>query len=147
MRFPGYREAADEYLKRLRPWSKCEEVELKPLSVPDKSAATRARIQEQEAELFLSRAGNARLILLDETGKNLHTQEWAKLARDWETSGQDVVLGIGSSLGWAPAPKKKATLVSLGSQTLSHELARVVLLEQVYRALSVVRGHPYHNEG
>jgi 23S rRNA (pseudouridine1915-N3)-methyltransferase len=147
LKFPGYRDAANEYLKRLRPWAKCEEIELKPLSVPDKSAATRLRIQEEEAQMFLARAGQARLFLLDETGKAFSTQQWAGLVRDWESSGTDVVLGIGSSLGWAASLKKKANLLSLGPQTLSHELARVVLYEQFYRALSVLRGHPYHNEG
>ncbi len=148
LKFPGYRETADEYLKRLRPWASVEEIELKPVSVPDKSAATRARIQTAESGLFSARASKgARIVLLDETGKAATTQEWAVRVRDWEASGTEVVLGIGSSLGWDSELRKKAEVLSLGPQTLSHELARVVLCEQLYRAYSIVRGHPYHNEG
>jgi 23S rRNA (pseudouridine1915-N3)-methyltransferase len=112
------------------------------------TTATRARIQKAEAELFLARVSRgARILLLDETGKAAPTLEWARRVRDWETNAPEVVCGIGSSLGWDPELKKKAELIGLGAQTLSHELARVVLCEQLYRALSVVRGHPYHNEG
>lgn len=147
LKFPGYRDAADEYLKRLRPWAQVEEIELKPLTVPDKSPATRAKIQSQEADLFRAKVPRgARIVLLDETGKPASTLEWAKRVRDWEGS-QDVVLGIGSSLGWDAELRRQAEAMSLGPQTLSHELARVVLCEQLYRAFSVVRGHPYHNEG
>ena len=152
LRFPGYRDAADEYLKRLRPWvGQLEETELKPIEVPDKSAATRARIQKEEADLFLGLRGKGtqpRIVLLHERGKTLDTQAWAERVRRWEESGETVLIGIGGSLGFSATLLAEADeTLSLGPQTLSHELARVVLLEQLYRAWSVVRGHPYHHEG
>ncbi len=148
LKFPGYRAAADEYLKRLQPWVSAQEIELKPTSVPDKSDSTRLRIQTVEGKLLLEKTKAAHLVLLDETGRSLKTQEWAQRVRDWESSGSDVVVAVGSSLGWSPEVRAQAhEVLSLGPQTLPHELARVVLLEQLYRAFSVVRGHPYHNEG
>ena len=148
LRTPGLREAADYYLRNVRPWATLEEIELKPIAVPDKSAATRLQIQEKEAELLLARVSErCRLYLLDEGGKQLKTHAWAALARDWESQGE-VALCIGSSLGFHDRVRKRAhAALALGPQTLPHELARVVLLEQVYRAFSVIKGHPYHNEG
>ncbi len=154
LRAPGLREATDYYLRNLRPWAEVNEIELKPIPVPDKGAATRTRIQQQEAELVIERAHGAageraRLFLLDEKGRALTTQQWAERVRDWESGGgREPVLCIGGSLGFGEALRKRAEgLFSLGPQTLPHELARVVLSEQLYRAWSVVRGHPYHNEG
>lgn len=154
LRTPGLRDAMDYYVRNLRPWAEVDEIELKPIAVPDKSPATRARIQEKEAELLLERmqsaAGDrAMLYLLDEKGKAWPTQQWAERVREWESAGgREPVLCIGSSLGFSDTLRKRAQgLVSLGPQTLPHELARVVLCEQLYRAWSVVRGHPYHNEG
>jgi 23S rRNA (pseudouridine1915-N3)-methyltransferase len=154
LRAPGLREATDYYLRNLRPWAETQEIELKPSPAPDKSESTRLRIQGEEAERILETLSKrcsprARLYLLDERGKALSTKAWAESARTWENdSVPEVVLGIGSSLGFAPELQKKAAgLFSLGPQTLSHEIARLVLAEQLYRAWSVLRGHPYHVEG
>jgi 23S rRNA (pseudouridine1915-N3)-methyltransferase len=148
LKTPGLRETADYYLRNASSWVDIEETELKPLPVPDKSPSTRVKIQTEEADQVLKRLAGVRAIyLLDETGKVRRTLEWAEQVREWEAIGS-VGLVIGSSLGFAPELKKKARgLLGLGPQTLSHELARVVLLEQLYRAWSVTRGHPYHNEG
>lgn len=154
LRTPGLREAADYYSKLIQPWVPLEEVELKPLSVPDKSPATRKQIQQKEGELLLDKlsksvSSRGGFYLLDEGGKAMTTQAWSGLVRDWEREGSpDLALCIGSSLGFSDAVRKSARgTLSLGPQTLPHELARVVLLEQLYRAWSVVRNHPYHNEG
>ena len=154
LKAPGLRDATDYYLRNLRPWTETQEIELKPTPVPDKSEATRARIQAEETERVLEVLAKrcsprARLYLLDERGKSLSTAAWADAARSWENDSiPEVVLAIGSSLGFSSEIKKKAQgLFSLGPQTLSHEIARLVLSEQLYRAWSVLRGHPYHVEG
>jgi 23S rRNA (pseudouridine1915-N3)-methyltransferase len=155
LKTPGLRDAADHYSRLARTWLTLEEFELKPLPVPDKSPENRIQIQEKEGLLLLdkikSRTPSPRgvIYLLDETGKPRSTQEWAKELRTWETEGYPTVsFCIGSSLGFSPEVRRRAkSSFSLGPQTLSHELARVVLLEQIYRACSVLRGHPYHNEG
>lgn len=155
LRTPGLRETMDHYLKLLSAWVNVEEIELKALEVPDKSDATRRRVQEKEAKALLEKIDRfpnperSQLWLLDELGKALPTQGWADRARAWEQEGpHPLVLVIGSSLGFAPVLRSKARgLLSLGPQTLPHELARVVLCEQLYRGWSVVKGHPYHHEG
>ncbi|MCM2322075.1 MAG: 23S rRNA (pseudouridine(1915)-N(3))-methyltransferase RlmH [Oligoflexia bacterium] len=150
LKTPGLREAADHYLKLLAPWVSLEETELKPLAVPDKSPATRKLIQQREGELLLKRTSKLRgFYLLDEGGKSQPTHGWANLVKTWEREGlSEVALCVGSSLGFSPAVRAASRgILSLGPQTLPHELARVVLLEQLYRAWSVVKNHPYHNEG
>jgi 23S rRNA (pseudouridine1915-N3)-methyltransferase len=154
LKTPGLEQSADYYRKLIRTWVPIQEIELKPLSVPDKSPATRSRIQVKEASLleeklenFLS--GRGVFYLLDEGGKTRTTQGWAGLVREWESSSiPEVALCVGSSLGFSAELRQRASgIISLGPQTLPHELARVVLLEQLYRAWSVTRGHPYHVQG
>ena len=154
LKTPGLRESADYYLKVLSGFVPCEEIELKPLSVSEKSPELRRKIQTQEAEVLLQRvtpqsshAAKPWLYLLDEKGKALPSSGWAELARSWEDqSAGRVVLCLGSSLGFAPELRAQARgLLSLGPHTLPHELARVVLLEQLFRSWSILRGHPYHN--
>lgn len=154
MKTPGLREAADYYQRLSRIWIHLEEIELKPLPVPEKQAETRLRIQEKEGQLLRDRLqprikGRSFFILLDEGGKEKSTQKWAADLRKWEDSGiPEISYCIGSSLGFSDELRKQAhEIVSLGPQTVSHELARVVLLEQLFRAFSVLKGHPYHNEG
>jgi len=154
LKTPGLRDTADYYKRIIRPWSPIEEIELKPLPVPGKHPSVRSKIQEKEGLLLLERMKNDAsqrgiFYLLDETGKAKSTQSWAQDIRAWESEGIPTVsFCIGSSLGFSSELRQKAKgTLSLGPQTLSHELARVVLLEQLYRAFSVVRGHPYHNEG
>lgn len=154
LKTPGLREALDYYKKLIRPWAPLDELELKPIPVLDKSPATRKQVQEREGLLLLERLDNSLksrgiLILLDETGKNLRTQEWADKIQSWEDEGiREVSFCIGSSLGFSSEVRARARLsLNLGAQTLSHELARTVLGEQLYRAWSVIKKHPYHNEG
>lgn len=154
LKTPGLRDAADYYKKLTHSWAPIEEVEIKPLSVPDKSQSTRLRIQEKESEILLDRlkseiSKRGVFYLLDETGKLKTTLEWSQEVRHLELKGiPSVSFCIGSSLGFSKELRQKAQgCLSLGPQTLPHELARVVLLEQIYRSYSVMRGHPYHNEG
>jgi 23S rRNA (pseudouridine1915-N3)-methyltransferase len=154
LKTPGLRQAADYYLQLANGWLTVREIELKPIAVPDKSPATRKQIQEKEGQILLEKlsqelSSRGIFYLLDEGGKSLSTQSWAERVRHWESESiPEIALCVGSSLGFSPSVRAQARgTLSLGPQTLPHELARVVLLEQVYRAWGVVRGHPYHNEG
>jgi len=154
LKTPGLRQAADYYQKLIRPWAQLQEIELKPVPIPEKSPALRLQIQEKEGLLLLERIKKEEptrkwILLLDEKGKSKSTFQWAQDIQNWEANSiSSLVFCIGSSLGFSKAVRETAhELISLGPQTLSHELARVVLLEQLYRATSVIRGHPYHNEG
>jgi 23S rRNA (pseudouridine1915-N3)-methyltransferase len=154
LKAPGLREAVDYYVRNTKAFCPIEEIELKAMPVPDKSPATRAIIQEKEAALLEEKlkgllSSRGAYFLLDEKGKAAITLEWAQSLRRLEDDSiPEVAFCIGSSLGFSAEIRKKARgLFSLGPQTLSHEIARLVLAEQIYRAFSVLRGHPYHHEG
>jgi 23S rRNA (pseudouridine1915-N3)-methyltransferase len=95
-----------------------------------------------------SRTG-AVLALLDEHGKQFSSEELARWLRRLRDEGQQrVVFAIGPADGWSEEDRARAGLVlSLGPMTLPHELARVVLSEQLYRAFTILAGHPYHRGG
>ena len=87
------------------------------------------------------------LILLDSRGKQLTSEEFAaQLGRLRDNGTQTLVLAIGPADGWSSIARARAgLLLSFGAITLPHELARVVLAEQIYRALTILAGHPYHS--
>ena len=92
-----------------------------------------------------SRATSA-LVLLDSRGRQLSSEELARwLRRQRDEGRQRIVFAIGPADGWSDDERAQAgLLLSLGPMTLPHELARVVLSEQVYRAFTILAGHPYH---
>jgi 23S rRNA (pseudouridine1915-N3)-methyltransferase len=87
------------------------------------------------------------LILLDSRGRQLTSEEFAaQIGRHRDNGTQSLVLAIGPANGWSAAARARASLLlSFGAITLPHELARVVLAEQTYRALTILAGHPYHS--
>jgi 23S rRNA (pseudouridine1915-N3)-methyltransferase len=87
------------------------------------------------------------LILLDSRGKQLSSESFAEhLGRLRDTGTQLLILAIGPADGWSPAARARASLIlSFGPITLPHELARAVLAEQTYRALTILANHPYHS--
>ena len=87
------------------------------------------------------------LILLDSRGKQLTSEDFAaQLGRLRDSGAQSVVLAIGPADGWSAAARERAGLIlSFGAITLPHQLARAVLAEQIYRALTILAGHPYHS--
>ena len=89
----------------------------------------------------------ALLLLFDSRGDALTSEQFAELLGRLRDAGtQRILLGIGPADGWSPAALARATRVlSFGRMTLPHELARAILAEQVYRALTILAGHPYHS--
>jgi 23S rRNA (pseudouridine1915-N3)-methyltransferase len=87
------------------------------------------------------------LILLDSRGKQLSSEDLAALlGRHRDSSTQSLIFAIGPPDGWSEAARARANLLlSFGPITLAHELARIVLAEQLYRALTILAGHPYHS--
>lgn len=85
-------------------------------------------------------------ILLDSRGKQLSSESFAQWIATRRDEGlQHLIFAIGPPDGWSEEARKRAgLLLSLGSMTLPHELARVVLAEQIYRAFTILAGHPYH---
>ena len=131
---PAIQSLTAEYLKRL---SRFAEVE--GLSLADEAAVLKLR------EKTGSHPAHA-LVLLDSKGKQLTSEEFAVFFQNHQDRNpQPLALAIGSADGFsADALKSARTVLSLGKMTIAHELARIVLLEQVYRAFTILNGHPYH---
>lgn len=130
-----WRDACAEYLKRLEGYCKISVRE-----VPDSNMA-------QEAALILDALPEqAPVIVLDIHGKPTSSEQLAQLIEERSVNGiSHLVFVIGGSDGLAPEVKERAALrMSFGPITLPHNLARVVLLEQIYRAFKIMRGEPYH---
>ncbi|WP_158942035.1 23S rRNA (pseudouridine(1915)-N(3))-methyltransferase RlmH [Granulicella sp. S190] len=89
----------------------------------------------------------AYVVLLDSRGLQLDSEEFAgRIGRLRDEGTQRIVFAIGPADGWSDGARKRANLLlSLGRMTLPHQLARVVLAEQVYRACTILAGHPYHS--
>lgn len=87
------------------------------------------------------------LILLDSRGKQFSSEEFAThIGRLRDSGTQSLVFAIGPADGWSAAARARANLIlSFGVITLPHQLARAVLAEQIYRALTILAGHPYHS--
>lgn len=131
---PTIESQTNEYLKRISRYA-----EVEGLPVPDESALLRLR------EKRGLRPAHA-IVILDPRGKQLSSEEFAQfLQNHHDRNPQLLVLAIGPADGFREETRKAATAVlSLGKMTMAHELARIVLLEQVYRAFTILKGHPYH---
>lgn len=140
------RDAHDEFAKRFPPECRLELVEVK--AEPRSSGKTAAQMMAAEAARLAAAAPQrARRVALDERGTRLTTQQLAERLRAWRDDGRDVVLWIGGPDGLDPALRSGADeSLRLSDLTLPHALARVLLAEALYRAWSVLAGHPYHRE-
>lgn len=104
--------------------------------------------EEALLELTEARSGRTKpvLVLLDARGRQFTSEEFAELLRDQQDRGtQHLFFAVGPADGFSDKARGAADLVlSFGKMTLAHELARIVLLEQIYRAFTILKGHPYH---
>jgi 23S rRNA (pseudouridine1915-N3)-methyltransferase len=130
---PAIQSLTTEYLNRISRY-----VEVEGLPLADEAALLKLRDKSRPLHT---------LVLLDSRGKELSSEELAEfLQNHQDRNPQPLVLAIGPADGFSDAARKAAnTSLSLGKMTLPHELARVVLLEQVYRAFTILKGHPYHS--
>jgi 23S rRNA (pseudouridine1915-N3)-methyltransferase len=121
-----------EYLKRIGKYATIETHEL-----PNEPALFKQRDKLSGARV---------LVLLDSRGKQMSSEELAQFIASHQTRGtQQLLFAIGGADGFSAEARKSADVqLSLGKMTLPHELARVVLLEQLYRAFTILQGHPYH---
>ena len=145
-KLPGWAETATaEYLKRMPREARVELLTVKP----EKRGGQPAQMLKQaEAVRLLDKLpAGSRLVALDEHGRQVTTRELADLLSRWLESGQDTCLVIGGADGLAPAILEKAeSTLALSRLTLPHAFARVLLAEQLYRAVSLLNNHPYHRE-
>lgn len=125
---------SDEYLKRISRYAPVEGVTLR-----------------DEADLLAKfgaggKSGKSTLALMDSRGKEFSSEQFARFLGDYQDRNPlPLVFAIGGADGFSDEARAAAHhVISLGKMTLAHELARVVLLEQVYRAFTILKGHPYH---
>jgi 23S rRNA (pseudouridine1915-N3)-methyltransferase len=131
---PAIQSLTDEYLKRLRQYAEAESV-----SFRDEAALLKACGRD-------GRGVRRVLVLFDSGGKQLSSEQLAEFVREHqERSVAPLVFAIGPADGFSEAARTQADhILSLGKITIAHELARAVVLEQVYRAFTILKGHPYH---
>lgn len=131
---PAIQSLTTDYLKRISRYADVEGLQL-----PDEGALLKFKDRSGP------RPGHA-IALLDSRGRQLSSEEFAQFLQNYQDRNpQPLVLAVGPADGFSEEARKAATAVlSLGKMTLAHELARVVLLEQVYRAFTILKGHPYH---
>jgi 23S rRNA (pseudouridine1915-N3)-methyltransferase len=139
---PYYRQACDDYARRLRRYASLQEHEVKEAS----RAPTAAMQRAEEAARLEARITDASTVVASaREGTGWSSQELARQLERWLLIARPLVLVIGGSNGLDPAMLVRATARwSLGPLTFPHELARVIILEQVYRAFTILRGEPYH---
>jgi len=121
-------------------------VEIRPARREGTSLAQISRSRSTERDRILAAIpANGVKVALDERGKAISTVQLAQKLESWMPTGKDVCFLIGGADGLDDELKKAADLViSLSMMTLPHALVRVVLAEQIYRAMSIIRKHPYH---
>ena len=111
-------------------------------------ALTPAQQKQAEGELILRAvAQSADLVLLDEHGKEFRSIEFADYIQKKMSSGRDVVFVVGGPYGFSEAVYQRANgKISLSKMTFSHQMVRLFFVEQIYRAMTILRGEPYHHE-
>lgn len=140
---PWVTQAFDDYARRLPPEHPLDLIELAPARDRQQSASAQRR---EEGRRLLERIpAGAWVVALDERGRQLDSPGLCRRFESWRAMGRDLVLLLGGAEGLDEAVRDRADeLLALSRLTLPHTLARVVLVEQLYRAWTLMSGHPYH---
>ncbi len=140
----------EEYARRMPRSARIDLIEVKPArrgrQTPSEALVSRV-LAEEKSRIFAAVPSGCVKIALDERGKQLSTAELARRLDSWMQGGRDVAFVIGSADGLDRDLKAGADLLlSLSAMTLPHALVRVLLAEQLYRAVSLIQNHPYHRD-
>lgn len=142
------REGLDLYVSRLTHYVPFSLVELSELK--GTASLSHIQIKEKEGRMILKAINPSdRLILLDERGKEYRSVELADRIQSLLFSGgKDIAFVIGGAYGFSDEVYSRSNgMLSLSKMTFSHQMARVIFAEQLYRALTIIKGEPYHHEG
>jgi 23S rRNA (pseudouridine1915-N3)-methyltransferase len=140
---PAIQSLTDEYLKRISRYAQVE-----GMAVRDEAALLQICGGSGTAKSGqMAKPGKSTLVLMDSRGKQLSSEAFANFLGDYrDRNPLPLVFAVGPADGFSEDVHRAAQhTISLGAMTLTHELARVVLLEQVYRAFTILKGHPYHS--
>lgn len=135
-----------EYLRRLTHYLPVK-VQIIP-ELRNTKALTPEQQKQAEGELILRAIPqSAELILLDEHGREYRSMEFAQVMQKKMSSGRDIFFVIGGPYGFSQSVYDRANgKISLSQMTFSHQMVRLFLIEQIYRAMTILRGEPYHHE-
>jgi 23S rRNA (pseudouridine1915-N3)-methyltransferase len=138
---PAIQALTDEYLRRIARY-----VPVEGLALRDEDAVLQLCGRAASAKAGRSASGKSTLTLMDSHGQQFSSEEFAHFLEDYQDRNPlPLVFAVGPADGFSDAARGAAQhTISLGRMTLAHELARVILLEQVYRAFTILKGHPYH---
>lgn len=128
-----------EYSKRLP--SKLDIIDISP------AQNTNIELQKEKEgqDIMKHIAANCFVVAMDPSGKQLSSEEFAAATSAWQTNAKQICFVIGGAYGLAPIIYKRTNLLlSLSKMTLPHRIAKLMLVEQIYRAHSITQGHPYH---
>lgn len=142
---PYLREGIEEFLKRIAPYTTIEVTELKPVEIKDENLMQRALDLEADKILNLIKP-SAFVVTLEIGGKQLSSEDFAQEINEIINSGvNELVFVIGSSNGISPLVSQRADYkLSLSRMTFLHNFARLLLVEQIYRAFKIIKGETYH---
>lgn len=139
------RDGINEFLKRLTPYCSIEIIELTPIEIKDENLVS--KVLEEEGQIILSHIKqDSYVITLEINGKQLSSEEFASKINEINMSGvNDLVFIIGSSCGLSPIVSQRADFkLSISKMTFLHQFARLLLVEQIYRAFKILKGETYH---
>ena len=139
---PAIEALTNEYLKRISRYA-----EVAGLAVKDEAAilSLSSSLAAGERQQKNKNKERHKLVLLDSRGKQLSSEELAEFLEREQVNAIPLVFAVGGSDGFSDEARRRAGFtLSLGRMTLPHELARVVLVEQLYRAFTILKNHPYH---
>lgn len=139
------KEGVNEFLKRLNPYCPVEIIELSPIEIKDENLTS--KVLEEEGENILAHIKpDSYVITLEIQGKQLSSEDFASKINEINMSGvSELVFVIGSSCGLSPTVSARADFkLSISKMTFLHQFARLLLVEQIYRAFKILKGETYH---
>ena len=141
------KEGESEYLKRLKHYRSFEKIEIPELKNAKKLSED--QIKTEEGKLILAKVDRStQLILLDENGKTFNSVGFSKfLQKKFNQGGKSIVFVVGGAYGFSEEMYARANgKISLSEMTFSHQMVRLFFIEQIYRALTILKGEPYHHQ-
>ena len=139
------KDGIDEFLKRLTPYAAVEVTEITPVEIKDVHLIERALDEEGEKILSFIKP-QSYVITMEISGKQFSSEEFARKIEDLTNEGQsEIIFVIGSSCGISKKVSARANLkMSMSKMTFLHQSARLILIEQIYRAFKIIKGETYH---
>ena len=139
------KDGIDEFMKRLTPYASVEIIELQPIEIKDENLTDKVLLQEGE-KILSNIKNDSFVITMEINGKYLSSEEFAQKIEEINNSGvSELVFVIGSSCGISKTVSERANFkLSLSKMTFLHQFARLLLVEQIYRAFKILKHETYH---